>query len=76
MYPGDAVQVRRELKPTRLLWRLIGGDTLTEFAPGLTPGGGDEDGISPRGIPFDAVREMGELLQRAGFAMPVTDVDR
>jgi len=35
-----------------------------------------EDGISPRVVPFSDVRDMGALLQRAGFALPVTDVDR
>jgi len=35
-----------------------------------------EDGISPRVVPFSDVRDMGGLLQRAGFALPVTDVDR
>src|SRR5437773_554572 len=35
-----------------------------------------EDGLSPRVIPFADVRDMGALLQRAGFALPVTDVDR
>ena len=35
-----------------------------------------EDGVSPRVAPFVDVRDMGALLQRAGFALPVTDVDR
>ena len=35
-----------------------------------------EDGISPRVAPFADLRDMGALLQRAGFALPVTDVDR
>src|SRR5262249_2508269 len=35
-----------------------------------------EDGISPRVIPFADLRDLGALLQRAGFALPVTDVDR
>ena len=34
-----------------------------------------EGGISPRVAPFAEVREMGSLLQRAGFALPVTDVE-
>jgi hypothetical protein len=34
-----------------------------------------EGGISPRVAPFAEVREMGGLLQRAGFALPVTDVE-
>jgi hypothetical protein len=35
-----------------------------------------EAGISPRVAPFTDVRDLGALLQRAGFALPVTDVDR
>jgi hypothetical protein len=32
--------------------------------------------VSPRVAPFVDVRAVGMLLQRAGFALPVTDVDR
>ena len=32
-------------------------------------------GVSPRVAPFADLRDMGGLLQRAGFALPVTDVD-
>jgi len=35
-----------------------------------------EGGVSPRVIPFVDVRAAGSLLQRAGFALPVTDIDR
>ena len=35
-----------------------------------------EGGVSPRVAPLADVRTMGALLQRAGFALPVTDVDR
>ena len=35
-----------------------------------------DGGISPRIIPFVDVRVAGTLLQRAGFALPVTDIDR
>ena len=35
-----------------------------------------EGGISPRVAPFADLRDMGALLQRAGFALPVTDIDR
>ena len=35
-----------------------------------------EGGVSPRVAPFADVRDLGALLQRAGFALPVTDVDR
>ena len=32
--------------------------------------------MSPRVAPFADLRDLGALLQRAGFALPVTDVDR
>ena len=35
-----------------------------------------EGGVSPRVAPFADLRDLGALLQRAGFALPVTDVDR
>ena len=34
-----------------------------------------EGGVSPRVAPFADLRDLGSLLQRAGFALPVTDVD-
>jgi SAM-dependent methyltransferase len=76
--PGTLVQVRRALKPDGLmLAALTGGDTLIELRQAFAAAEAEiEDGISPRIIPFADVREMGALLQRAGFALPVTDVDR
>ncbi|HEY7243842.1 MAG TPA: methyltransferase domain-containing protein [Xanthobacteraceae bacterium] len=76
--PGALVQIRRALKPDGLLLAaLAGGDTLTElrqcFAAAEIETRG---GASPRVIPFLGVREAGALLQRAGFALPVADVDR
>src|SRR5215468_4496045 len=74
--PGTLVQIRRALKPDGLfLAALIGGDTLTELRQAFAAAEA-EDGISPRVVPFSDVRDMGTLLQRAGFALPVTDVDR
>ena len=56
---------------------LAGGDTLTELRQAFAGAEAEiEDGISPRVAPFADVRELGALLQRAGFALPVTDVDR
>src|SRR5439155_24013442 len=60
-----------------LLAALIGGDTLSELREAFAAAEAEiEDGISPRIVPFADVREIGALLQRAGFALPVTDVDR
>jgi SAM-dependent methyltransferase len=76
--PGVLVQIRRALKPDGLfLAALLGGDTLTELRASLATAESERDGgVSPRVAPFPQVREMGALLQRAGFALPVTDVDR
>ena len=76
--PGTLVQIRRALKPDGLLLAaLAGGDTLTELRQAFAAAEAEiEDGISPRVVPFSDVRDMGALLQRAGFALPVTDIDR
>lgn len=76
--PGALVQVRRALKPDGLfLAALIGGDSLMELRQAFAAAEAEvEGGASPHVAPFPDVREMGALLQRAGFALPVTDVDR
>jgi len=76
--PGVLVQVRRALKPDGLLLAaLVGGETLTELRQSFAAAESDvEGGASPRVAPFADVRALGALLQRAGFALPVTDVDR
>jgi SAM-dependent methyltransferase len=76
--PGTLVQIRRALKPDGLfLAALAGGDTLTELREAFAVAEAEiEDGISPHVAPFVDLREVGGLLQRAGFALPVTDVDR
>jgi len=76
--PGTLVQVRRALKPDGLLLAaLAGGDTLTELRQSFAAAEAEiEDGVSPRVAPFADVRDLGALLQRAGFALPVTDVER
>ncbi len=76
--PGVLVQIRRALKPDGLfLAALLGGETLTELRQSFAAAEGEvEGGVSPRVAPFADLRELGALLQRAGFALPVTDVDR
>ena len=76
--PGTLVQVRRALKPDGLfLAALIGGDSLMELRQAFAVAEAEiEAGISPRVAPFADLRDLGGLLQRAGFALPVTDVDR
>ena len=56
---------------------MIGGDTLTELRQSFAAAEAEcEGGVSPRVVPFADLRDIGALLQRAGFALPVTDVDR
>jgi SAM-dependent methyltransferase len=76
--PGTLIQIRRALVPDGLLLAaLAGGDTLMELRQAFAAAEAEiEGGISPRVVPFADVRDMGALLQRAGFALPVTDVDR
>jgi SAM-dependent methyltransferase len=76
--PGALIQVRRALKADGLfLAALLGGDTLTELRQAFAAAEAEiEGGASPHVAPFADVRELGALLQRAGFALPVTDVDR
>ncbi|HZP70343.1 MAG TPA: methyltransferase domain-containing protein [Pseudolabrys sp.] len=76
--PGTLIQIRRALKPDGLFMAaLIGGDSLTELRSAFSAAESEiEGGISPRIAPFADVRELGGLLQRAGFALPVVDSER
>jgi hypothetical protein len=71
-------QIRRALRPDGLLLAaMIGGDTLTELRQCFAAAEAElEGGVSPRVAPFADLRDVGSLLQRAGLALPVTDVDR
>jgi hypothetical protein len=56
---------------------LFAGETLRELRESLAAGELETlGGISPRVAPFADVRQLGGLLQRAGFALPVADVER
>jgi len=76
--PGALTQIRRALKPDGLfLAALLGGETLTELRQAFAAAESEiEGGVSPRVAPFADLRQLGALLQRAGFALPVTDVER
>jgi SAM-dependent methyltransferase len=76
--PGALVQIRRALKPDGLfLSTLLGGGTLSELREAFAQAeSSTRGGISPRVSPFADVRDLGGLLQRAGFALPVADVER
>ena len=76
--PGTLIQIRRALKPDGLfLAALLGGETLAELRQAFAAAETEiEGGVSPRVAPFADLREMGALLQRAGFTLPVTDAER
>ncbi|MFP5077383.1 methyltransferase domain-containing protein [Rhizobium sp. YIM 134829] len=73
--PGVFIQVRRALKPDGLFLAAIpGAGTLQELREVLLEAESEvTGGAGPRVVPFADVREMGGLLQRAGFALPVAD---
>jgi len=73
--PGTLVQIRRALKPDGLmLAALLGGETLKELRQSWLAAEAEvTGGASPRVAPFADVRDLGALLQRAGFALPVVD---
>jgi SAM-dependent methyltransferase len=75
---GQLIQMRRALKPDGLmLAALFGGQTLNELRSALAEAEAEcEGGLSPRVAPMAEIRELGGLLQRAGFAMPVADAER
>jgi SAM-dependent methyltransferase len=73
--PGALIQIRRALKPDGLfLGCLLGGQSLHELRSAIAIAETElHGGVSPRVAPFADVRDMGGLLQRAGFALPVAD---
>ena len=75
--PGLFIQIRRALKPDGLFRAAVpGAGTLQELREVLLATESELlDGASPRVIPFADVRDIGALLQRAGFALPVIDVE-
>jgi SAM-dependent methyltransferase len=75
--PGVFIQARRVLKPDGLFLAAIpGSGTLQELREALLAAEAElTGGASPRVIPFADVRDMGALLQRAGFALPVADTE-
>jgi SAM-dependent methyltransferase len=75
--PGALLQIRRALRPDGLfVGCVLGGETLFELRRAFAEAEAERDGgISPRVAPFADLRDLGGLLQRAGFALPVTDVE-
>jgi len=76
--PGALIQIRRALKPDgAFIGAIFGGATLTELRQALIQADSElSGGAGPRISPFADVIEAAALLQRAGFALPVADVDR
>ncbi|MBY8974662.1 methyltransferase domain-containing protein [Rhodobacteraceae bacterium NNCM2] len=75
---GHLIQMRRALKPDGLfLAALPGGQTLHELRAALAEAEAEvTGGLSPRVSPMGEIRDLGGLLQRAGFTMPVADCER
>jgi SAM-dependent methyltransferase len=75
--PGAFVRIRRALKPDGLFLAAIpGAGTLAELRDVLLAAEAElTGGASPRVIPFADVRDVGSLLQRAGFTLPVVDME-
>jgi SAM-dependent methyltransferase len=75
---GTLIQIRRALKPDGLfIGSLFGGDTLTELRQSLLTAEAElTGGAGPRISPFADPADGAGLMQRAGFALPVADVDR
>ncbi|MBD3665263.1 SAM-dependent methyltransferase [Sulfitobacter aestuariivivens] len=73
---GQLIQCRRALRADGLFLAVsFGGQTLHELRACLAQAESDVmGGLSPRVAPMAELRDMGALLQRAGFALPVADV--
>jgi SAM-dependent methyltransferase len=72
---GQLIQCRHALKPDGLLLAsTFGGQTLHELRASLASAEAEvTGGLSPRILPMGEIRDLGALLQRAGFALPVAD---
>lgn len=75
--PGFLARIRRHLRPDGLLLAAaIGGETLTELRRAfLAADAAHSGGAYARVAPFIEIKDAGALLQRAGFALPVADVE-
>ncbi|MCI5045192.1 MAG: class I SAM-dependent methyltransferase [Aquisalinus sp.] len=76
--PGYLIQARRALKPDGLfIAALPAEDTLTELRHSLYEAETElTGGVSPRVHPFASLKDLGALMQRAGFTLPVADIIR
>ncbi len=76
--PGALIQIHRALRPGGLfLGAMFGGETLAELRAVLAHSEiALRGGLSPRIFPFADARQMAQLMQRAGFALPVVDREK
>ena len=76
--PGTMIQIRRALKPDGLfIGAQFGGRTLNELRTCLLEAESEQTGgAAPRVSPFAETVDIAALLQRAGFALPVADIER
>ena len=73
--PGALVQIRRSLKPDGLfLGTLFGADSLQSLKSIMLIADGPK--VRPHVHPQIDLRAISDLLTRAGFALPVTDIDK
>ncbi len=74
---GTLAQMRAQLKPDGLMIAVLFGEqTLSTFKTALYQAETEiTGGVSARITPFAAVRDLGACLQRAGYALPVVDLD-
>ncbi len=72
---GQLIQSRRAMRPDGLfLGIFFGGTTLHQLRSALAQAESDvTGGLSPRVAPMGEIRDLGGLMQRAGFALPVAD---
>jgi SAM-dependent methyltransferase len=75
---GALVQINRALRPDGLfIGALFAGETLFELRHAFAVAEAElAGGAAPRVAPLADLRTLGDLLQRAGFALPVADIDR
>jgi len=74
---GALIQIRRALKPDGLfIGAFLGGTTLTELRQSLVAAESEIlGGAGSRVSPFADAQDAANLLQRAGFVQPVSDID-
>jgi len=75
--PGCLLQIRRCLRPDGLfLGAMLGGETLAALREAFLAAELETTGgAAPRVSPMADLRDAAGLLQRAGFALPVADLD-